>query len=68
MRETYIGLTADDFQCLVRGGQLTVIDYKNGVKTNIILKDIGFDLMHELIERVEEGKEKTYEGLTKEIR
>jgi hypothetical protein len=64
--QVYIKLDKESFLCLVRGGQLTISDKRTKTEINIILSDIGFNLMHELIERVELGKEEIYKELRRE--
>jgi hypothetical protein len=64
--KVYIKLDEESFLCLVRGGQLTISDKRTKTEINIILSDIGFDLMHEIIERAEKGKEEIYKELRRE--
>lgn len=63
MSDIYIALTAEDYQCLIAGGKLTVKDKKTSNEIQIILQDIGYSLMHELIERLEDGTEPPFKDL-----
>lgn len=58
----------DDFECLVRGGNLKVAFMKGDKKhlVNIALKDIGFNMMYQGVEKAEKG-ENTYIGHNKII-
>jgi hypothetical protein len=60
-----IRLDQADFQCLVRGG---VLEIKVGEgEIRIMLADIGFDIMYDCIERVENGEEEVYKNLTRDL-
>jgi hypothetical protein len=61
MQPLKIALDAEDFLCLVRGGNL-IVKCRSGKEVHIILRDIGFHHMYALIERVEKGKEETYKN------
>lgn len=47
-KEIYVSLDLKEFRALVRGGQVD-IKTKEGTTIKMILKDIGFDAMHEVV-------------------
>lgn len=55
-----INFNHEDFQQLVAGGILKIKDKTTGRNIYIILSDIGFNNMHDAIEKVEDGKIKPY--------
>jgi hypothetical protein len=59
-----IPLCEEDFNCLVRGGELKVFDKNTNTYVYIILQDIGFERMDFCISNAEKGID-SYEGHTK---
>jgi hypothetical protein len=55
MNSQYIKLDAEDFKCLVSGGVLK-INMGNGF-VSIILADIGFERMHNILDSIEDNEE-----------
>ena len=51
MLEIRLALTWKDFATLVRGECLTHKDKEVPIMIKIVLSDVGFDVMHALIER-----------------
>lgn len=66
-KQFYLTLGSGEFECLVRGGVLSLNDSYNGAKFKIILKDIGFDHMEILLDKAI-NQENIYEPLEMEIR
>ena len=63
---TKIALDLEDFQCLVRGGQLDLVDGKGDAAVSVILKDIGFIQMYDAIKKAEDGE--AYKGLRRPLK
>lgn len=59
--EIRIVLDAKDFECLVNGGILKIKDLPSKSLVQIMLKDIGYDLMHDIIDKAPGAPGTTYE-------
>lgn len=61
-----VSLDANDFQCLVSGGILTINCDIPEHQIQIILKDIGFLVMDHCITQVDTGKVPPYSNLERQ--
>lgn len=73
MTERYIKLDFKDFHCLICGGELQINDERKNETIKIILEDIGFDNMINMISLIQDDfaqgfKDMMYKNHTKVIK